>query len=173
MKVKRIFIKLKILEIPKELSTKEKEGLMMENEVLKKELEEYATATSILFSKFRVLYYSSVIKKIVAELTQKKSPPVFTMKLNANNILYLLPMQEKIMLIYGINFSQKTDISLARVFLQELDDSKRHVRNSIEAKYYPDYSRPPIELKDIEKNAKQFACGIISFSKKIKFFKLI
>jgi hypothetical protein len=148
------------------LSAEEKEYLMMENEKLKKDLEQVATATSVLFGKFRIIYYSSVIKKMVSELLEKKTPEIFTLKLNSNNILYLLPLQEKIMLLYGINFSQKTDISLARVFLQELEDSKRHVRNSVEAKYYPDYSRPPIELKDIEKNPKQYACGIISFSKK-------
>jgi hypothetical protein len=68
------------------------------------------------------------------------------------------------MLIFGINFSQKTDISLAKVFLQELKDTKRHVKNSIEAEYYPDYNRPPLELKDIENNPKQYACGLISFS---------
>jgi hypothetical protein len=69
------------------------------------------------------------------------------------------------MLISGINFSKKTEISLAKVFLQVLKETKRHVKNSIESKYYLDYNRPPIELKDMEANPKQYAYGLISFSK--------
>jgi hypothetical protein len=141
---------------------------MLEVEILKKDLEKFASATSLLFSKFRVLFYSSVINQMVEDIIDKKNPSNFKIKLNENNVLHILPMQEKIMLIFGINFNQKTDISLARVFLQELEDTKRHVRNSVEAKFYPDHGRPPIELKDIEKDFKQYSCGMISFSK-IKF----
>lgn len=156
---------IKLLEIPKDLPTEEKEKIMLDNEILKKDLEQYAVTTSNLFSRFRVIYYSSVIKKILSDLIEKKTPSNFILKLNNDNLMYILPMGEKVMVLFGINFSQKTDVSLARVFLQELDDSKRHVKNSVEAKFYPDYSRPPLELKDIEKNPKQFACGFISFSK--------
>jgi len=98
------------------------------------------------------------------DLTEKKTLSPLVVKLNIDNLLYVIPSKDKISLFYGINFSQKTDVSLAKVFLQELKDSKRHVKNSIEADYYPDFSRPPLELKDIEKDFKQFSCGVISFS---------
>jgi hypothetical protein len=98
-------------------------------------------------------------------MIDKQNPSHFTMKLNKDNNLYVIPAVDKIILAFGINFQQKTDMSLARVFLQELEDAKRHVRNTIEAKYYPDFTKPPNELKEIEQNFKQFSNGIITFSK--------
>src|SRR5689334_12141882 len=100
---------------------------MMENELLKKELEQYATATSILFSKFRIIFCSSVIKQMNLDLIEKRNPSHIILKLNHDNILYIIPAVDKVILVYGINFSQKTDIALARVFLLELSDAKRHV----------------------------------------------
>lgn len=99
------------------------------------------------------------------DLMEKQNPSSFVMKLNKDNYLYVVPAVDKIILAFGINFQQKTDMSLAKVFLQELEDAKRHVRNTIEAKYFPDYSKPPSELKDIEQNYKQYSNGIITFSK--------
>jgi hypothetical protein len=142
---------------------------MLENEKLKKELEQYAQSTSLLFSKFRIIFYASVMKKMLGEILEKKTPAIFTFKLNSTNMLYLIPTPEKLMLIFGINFIQKTDQSLAKVFLAELEDSKRHVKNSVESKNYPDTNKPPIELKDIEPNPKKFSNGFVAFSKNIHF----
>jgi hypothetical protein len=86
--------------------------------MLKGECEEFAQATATLFSKFRVLYYSSVIKRMFADLNDKQNPSSFVMKLNKDNNLYVVPAVDKIILAYGVNFQQKTDMSLARVFLQ-------------------------------------------------------
>ena len=102
------------------------------------------------------------------DLIEKQNPSSLIIKLNKDNNLYVVPMVDKIILVFGINFQQKTDQSLARVLMQEMEDAKRHVRNTIEAKCYPDYTRPPSELKDIENNYKQFSNGFIAFSKIIK-----
>jgi hypothetical protein len=148
------------------LSNEEKEKILLQNEILKSECEEFAVATATLFSRFRVIFYSSVIKKMMNDLLEKKTPPSIVIKMNKDNNLYVVPMVDKVILVFGINFQQRTDMSLARVALQEMEDAKRHVRNTIESKYYPDYSRPPSEIKDIESNFKQFSNGFISFSKK-------
>ena len=102
---------------------------------------------------------------MLIDLVEKQNPTSIVFKLNKDNNLYVIPAVDKVILVFGINFQQRTDMSLARVFLQELEDAKRHVRNTVEAKYYPDYSRPPNELKDIEQNFKQYSNGLISFSK--------
>jgi len=99
------------------------------------------------------------------DLIEKKTPSSIVIKMNKDNNLYVVPMVDKVILVFGINFQQKTDMSLARVALQEMEDAKRLVKNTIDTKYYPDYSRPPSELKDIESNLKQFSNGFISFSK--------
>lgn len=164
MKVNKFIIKF-YLEIPKDTPVDKKEQIMMENEILKKELEVYATSVSNLFAKFRVNFYLSVLKKMAVEIDKKITPPTISFKLNNDNYLYVIPQSDKIMLIYGINFSQRTDSSLAKVFLQELEDSKRHVKSWVESKYYPDLSRPPLELNGVETNLKKFSNGFVSFSK--------
>ena len=90
--------------------------------------------------------------------------PAFCIKLNSDNNLYLIPQGDKLGLTFGFNFNQKTDISLVRVFLQELEDAKRHVKNSIESKFYPDMTKPPQEIKGIENNPERYNSGMLSMS---------
>ena len=98
------------------------------------------------------------------ELEQKKTPSSMTLKLKKDNVLYIIPSGDKVTLGYGINFSQSTDKSLARVFLQELVDTKRQVKSAIEPNYVSDTAKIPIELKDIEKDPKRFSNGFVLFS---------
>ena len=155
------------IEIKKDLPAEEKEAIMLENEKLRKELDVYANATSNLFARFRVIYYTSVIKKMFSELKEKKVPSSMVLNLNSTNLMYVVPSGDKVVLYFGIDFNQKTDISLARVFLQELEDSKRHVRGAVDTKFYADTSKPPGELNGLEANPKRFSCGFLSFSKYI------
>jgi hypothetical protein len=153
------------LEIKKDLDIKEKEALVLENEKLRKDLEVFANNTASLFAKFRVLYYTSAIKKVLIEKKAKKHAPSLIININSDNLLYVVPSGESVLLYMGINFGNKTDISLAKVILQETEDSKRHIRGVVEAKNYFDPSKPPSELSELEKDPKRFSCGFICFSK--------
>jgi len=121
---------------------------------MKKDVESYAKATATLFSEFKVNFYGSVIKKMVSLLEGKKETKYVKIILNNDNDLFVVPQGDKISLVYGINFQQATDKSIARVFLQEQEDTKRHVKNALEGKYYPELSKPPLEVKDICKDPK-------------------
>ena len=116
----------------KELSEEEKKQV----EELKKKLENYAKVTSEKFSLFRVKLYASVIQQMLEDVKNKKPTKLFSYHLNRDNILYILPSEDRVELIYGITFLQDTDISLAKVFLQELEEAKRHVKNCLDAKVY-------------------------------------
>ena len=159
------FSKVKILnkkEIPKDLSIEEKEKLVMENELLKQELQVYAEKTSDLFAKFRMILFSSVLDKAMKSSTELEA---IVIMLNRDNKMYVIIQKEKVIVLFGVNFTQKTDYSLARVFLQEIEDTKRHIRNSLEVKSYPNSGTPPSELVGIESNFAQFSNGFIAFSK--------
>jgi hypothetical protein len=132
---------------------------------LKQELNDFALDISDRLAKFRVNLFGSVIRKMLNELSEKRIPSSITVKLNSDNILHLIPSVDKVTLVYGINFTHKTDKSLARVFLLELEDSKRHVKNSIEAQYFPDVNKPPAEVKNIESDYKRYSNGFLVFSK--------
>ena len=116
----------------KNLSEEEKKEI----EELEKKLESYAKVTSEKFSLFRVKLYASVIQQMLEDVKNKKPTKLFSYHLNRDNILYILPSEDRVELIYGITFLQDTDISLAKVFLQELEEAKRHVKNCLDAKVY-------------------------------------
>ncbi len=159
-------------KLPKDLSKEEKEKLAYENELLKKELEKYSTETSKLFSRFRINLYKSAIEKMLTNVKANLNSSIVTFKLNKeNNELFLVPIKDQLILIYGLSFPDKTEEALARNFCMELDDSKRHIKCSIEAKFFPDPSKPPMELKDLENNPKRFTSGFVSFSKNFNQFK--
>jgi hypothetical protein len=141
---------------------------MYSNEKLKKELEEYALGISESLSRFRVNLYISVIKKMFSEISEKKNSTYISLKVNKDNFMYLIPSSDKITISYGINFSQKTDKSLARVFLQELEDTKRQVKGAIEPKYCPDTTKLPVEMKDIENDPTRFSNGFVLFNLYVK-----
>lgn len=152
-------------KLPKDLTKEEKETLAYENELLKKELTVYSAETSKLFSKFRINLYKSIIEKLLNEIKSKANPNPVSLKLNrGNNVLFLVPFEEHLSLIYGFCFPDKTEEALARNFLMELDDSKRHVKSSIEAKFYPDPIKPPLELNKLENDPKRFTSGFVTFS---------
>lgn len=98
-------------------------------------------------------------------MKENKTPPSLILNTGHDNTIYIVPSQNKAIIYIGVDFNQKTDISLARVVLQELEDSKRHIRGVMEAKYFPDTSKAPGELSSLETNPTRFSCGIISFSK--------
>lgn len=152
------------------MSNEEKAKILMEQEGLRKECELFAKNTSALISNFKVNFYASAIKKQCNDMIEKKSVVPFVMKLNIDNNLYLVPQNDKLCFVYGLNFTQSTDKSLVRVFLQELEDAKRHVKNSIEAKFYNETMKPPIELDGIESNPGRYNCGLVTMSKLIMYY---
>lgn len=63
---------------------------MKEIEELKGENENFALKTSTLFAKFRVNFYSSIIKKHLVDLTNKKKNEPTIVQLNSTNVMYVI-----------------------------------------------------------------------------------
>lgn len=153
-------------KLSKDLDSEEKKKIAYENEILKKELSTFSQETAKLFSQFRVGLYKSVVEKLLKEIKDKKKPQPIILKLNSgNNNLFLVPFPEQLILTYGLSFPDKTEEALAKVFCQELDECKRHVKSAVEAKYYNDPMKCPLEIKDLENNPKRFTSGYVSFGK--------
>ena len=109
---------------------------------------------------------------MLIEVKENKNPKVFKMYLNKDNILYILPSSDRIQLIYGINFNQSTDIALTKVFLQELVEAKRHVKNCIDAKIYIDNDPIPNEIKNVVGNDK-YSNGLVVFDLYVKDYNML
>lgn len=128
---------LVFLKKPKKgISESEKEKLKEEKDKLKKELEEFAKNTAEILSNFRVNIYSFLLEKMLTEIKNKNKVDNFVIRVNNTNKLTIIALPDRIQLLFGINFSQKTDISLCKIFLQELSESKKQVKNCIDAKVY-------------------------------------
>ena len=109
---------------------------------------------------------------MLLEVKENKNPKLFKMRLNKDNILYILPSSDRIQLIYGINFNQSTDIALTKVFLQELVEAKRHVKNCIDAKIYIDNDPIPNEIKNVVGNDK-YSNGLVVFDLYVKDYNML
>lgn len=119
----------------------------------RKELMEYAKKNAELLGCFRSKFYRSLIDKMLCEIKDsngKKLPPTMTIQLNQKNKLTLIPLEKSLVLCYGIHFDQFTDQSLARNMLQELEETKRHVKNAVDVKYIDEAATIPEYIKAVD-----------------------
>jgi hypothetical protein len=166
------FLPIIVKQKKKGLTEEEKQKLKEEQKPLKKEFANFRKLTAEKFSHFRIKVYASVLNKMLIEVKENKNPKVFKMYLNKDNILYILPLSDRIQLIYGINFNQSTDIALTKVFLQELVEAKRHVKNCIDAKIYIDNDPIPNEIKNVVGNDK-YSNGLVVFDLYVKDYNML
>ena len=163
---------LPLFQKTKGLSDEEKKKLKEDNKNLKEEFENFRKLSAEKFSYFRIKVYASVLNKMLLDVKEKKNPKYFKINLNKDNELYILPLSDRIQLIYGINFSQITDISLTKVFLQELLEAKRHVRNCIDAKIYIEHDQVPNEISSVV-NKDKYSNGLVVFDLYIKDYNML
>ena len=164
----------KALEIkPKKMTEEEKEKWDEDRKEIRAELETFAKATAEKLSTFRVKIYSYVLEKMLKEVKDKKKdikPLVF--HLNEKNVVHMVPLSDNVQLVYGVDFLQSTDQSLARVFLQELKEAKNHVKNCIAGNVYVELDEVPKNILKID-NPKKYSNGLVVFNLFVNKFDTI
>ena len=164
----------KALEIkPKKMTEEEKEKWDEDRKEIRAELEKFAKATAEKLSTFRVKIYSYVLEKMLKEVKDKKKdikPLVF--HLNEKNVVHMVPLSDNVQLVYGVDFLQSTDQSLARVFLQELKEAKNHVKNCIAGNVYVELDEVPKNILKID-NPKKYSNGLVVFNLFVNKFDTI
>ena len=158
-------------EKPKGLS-EEEEKFIEDRKSIRAELETFAKKTAEKLSNFRVKIYSYVFEKMLKDIKEKKSPKKLMFHLNEKNIVHLVPLSDNLELVYGIDFSQGTDQSLARVFLQELKEAKNHVKNCVAGNVYVELAEVPKNIMDID-SPKNFSNGLVVFNLFVNKFDTI
>ncbi|RHY15998.1 hypothetical protein DYB26_008921 [Aphanomyces astaci] len=58
--------------------------------------------------------------------------------------IYVLPQEDRIVIVFSVAFQDRTDQAIARVFLQEFAEARRHVNNAPPVSFGKD---PPLELR--------------------------
>ena len=166
-KFKKAFEKKK-----KSMSDEEKEKFDEERKPIRAELDKFAKATAEKLSNFRVKIYSYVLEKMLKAVKEKKQVKAFSIHLNNTNVLHITPLSDNVQLVYGISFDQKTDQSLARVFLQELKEAKNHVKNACPVNVYVETDEVPKNIIEID-HPKKYTNGLVVFNLFVNKFDVI
>jgi len=154
-----------IIDVVKYSSVRGNSSSDFEDKKLRSELEEYAEVISNKFSSFRTDFYASAIRKYITEIKNKQISAPIVCGINSSNTMYLIPDNEKLLIVFGLNFESKTDSNLAKLFFRELDDAKFGLGGTVDIKFlvnqFPDY------LIKLEKNINSFNSGFVVFSKSL------
>ena len=157
---------------PKNMSEEDEEKFLEERKSIRAELEKFAKTTAEKLSNFRVKIYSYVFEKMLKDIKDKKNPKPLMFHLNDRNVVHLVPLSDNLQLVYGVDFLQPTDQSLARVFLQELKEAKNHVKNCIAGNVYAELAEVPKNIASID-NLKKYSNGLVVFNLFVNKFDTI
>ena len=150
----------------KKMSEEEKEKFDEDRKEIRAELDKFAKTTAEKLSTFRVKIYSYALEKMLKDLKDvkdKNTVKPLDFHLNEKNIVHMVPLKDNVMLVYGVDFQQKTDQSLARVFLQELKEAKNHVKNCINGNVYVELDETPKNIMQVD-NPKNYSNGLVVFN---------
>ena len=153
------------------MSDEEKETFNEERKPIRVELDKLSKATAEKLSNFRVKIYSYVLENMLRAIKEKKVKS-FSIHLNNTNVLHITPKSDNVQLVYGISFDQKTDQSLARVFLQELKEVKNNVKNACPVNVYVETDEVPKNNIEID-HPKKYTNGLVVFNLFVNKFDTI
>ena len=160
---------------PKDLTEEQEEKFLEDRKAIRAELETFAKNAAEKMSTFRVKIYSYVFEKMLRDIKdkdKKNNPKKLVFHLNEKNVVHLVPLSDNLELVYGVDFLQNTDQSLARVFLQELKEAKNHVKNCINGNVYVELAEVPKNIMDID-NPKKYSNGLVVFNLFVNKFDTI
>lgn len=146
----------------KKITDEDREKFEEENKARYEELENLSKDAGKKLAEWRVKIYSYLLDKTLVDIKAETIPEVISVHLNEKSMMHVYPHKDRIQVIYGVNFEQSTDIALARVFLQELNEAKRHVRNCLQGKVYFENSEVPVDIIKIDQ-PKNYSNGIVVF----------
>ena len=156
----------------KNMTDEEKDKFDEERKPLRTELDKFAKQTAEKLSNFRIRIYSYVLEKMLKDVKEKKKVKPIVFHLNEKNIVHVTPLSDNVQLVYGIDFLQKTDQSLARVFLQELKEAKNHVKNAVPVNVFVEADEVPKNIIEID-HPKKYSNGLVVFNLFVNKFDTI
>eukprot|EP00771_Trimastix_marina_P003691 gnl/Trimastix_PCT/503.p1 GENE.gnl/Trimastix_PCT/503~~gnl/Trimastix_PCT/503.p1 ORF type:complete len:319 (-),score=71.53 gnl/Trimastix_PCT/503:127-1083(-) len=73
---------------------------------------------------------SGPIRKVAAACAKNEAVDAIEVPYRSDECFWILPKQGAFSVCYGIRFTEELDLPLARVFMQEFQDAKRHIARS-------------------------------------------
>ena len=157
----------------KKMTDEEKEKFDEERKPIREELDKFAKETAEKLSCFRIKIYSYVLEKMLQDVKDgKKDIKPLVFHLNEKNLVHVIPLKDNVELVYGVDFIQQTDQSLAKVFLQELKEAKNHVKNCVPVNVYVETDEVPKNIIEID-HPKKYSNGLVVFNLFVNKFDTI
>jgi len=80
-----------------------------------------------------------------ALLAGKSLTENFKFQLRSDTLVYFMPRNDKIIIVYEIDFTHKVDIAIAKIFMQEFIDCKKRLGAAPPCQFS---QNPPLEMKE-------------------------
>jgi len=96
-----------------------------------------------------------------ALLTGKPRSESFKFNLRADTTVFFFPRSDRVTVIYGLDFHDKVDAAIAKVFMQEFVDAKKRIGQAPPCTFGVN---PPLELKEYNINEPTGNLGFITFA---------
>ena len=123
MMVLTLFI---FIEVKKTMSEEEATEVRSKNEDIRKERDVQATKIADKFSCFKRDFIGAPIWRAMKDIVDKKAPAKpCQIDYRKDEKYWVFPEEKAVACTFEVNFETIEDISLARIFLLELNDSKR------------------------------------------------
>jgi len=106
--------------------------------------------------------FAAPFYKVFAEIEAKKvSPSIIEINYRDDEAFYLKPENDRVIVIFSIQFKDADDVVFAKVFLQEYQDARRTLSNSPSVLF--SQKEPPLELKGTKNLRVRDGQGFVSF----------
>jgi actin related protein 2/3 complex subunit 2 len=80
-------------------------------------------------SMFKYTLMSGPFRKYFTDLIEGKKEDAFKFDIRSDTTIYFCPRSDRCTLVYAVDYQDKVDKVLARIFMQELVDAKKRVRS--------------------------------------------
>lgn len=145
----------------------EQERLKKENEEIRIQKEKIVEKISDKFSAFKRDFIGAPMRRALKCLQTGEGQPSQACEISYRNDekYWVIPSKTEVTVSFSLQFDNPTDKALARIFLLEFVDSKRHVQNPPSILYYDNKFPEAVVAKFPEAAKIQYSNGVISFSK--------
>jgi len=86
-----------------------------------------------------------VFDHFITAVLNKESVDDWSFNLRHDTTIYFCPREDRVIIIFGLDFKEHTDKVMAKVFLQEFEDSGKRIGGSPPVRFS---TEPPAELKE-------------------------
>lgn len=102
-----------------------------------------------------------VFDKFFTDLLEGNKSDKFKFDLRPDTTVYMLPRDDRVIIIFSVDFVENVDKVIAKVFLQEFVDARKKIGRAPPCSWG---TNPPAELKEFDITENQGNLGYISFA---------